>query len=174
MRSYSQPISAALLSGPGWLSFDSVTDPGEGKGGCVSCHLGFHFFSLHHIYGSPDASIHSKWPVFIWSTQVMEAIRQSPLSFKYFWSPPGLYHTDADRGTVPVKANIPACNHEKCKRVSRVRGMSDAYISWKMQNIFLYSYLIIIWYLCSYASWHVAHTYITASLPSVCWYKIKR
>lgn len=113
VRSYSQPISVPLPSGPAWLSFDSVTDSGEGKGRCMSCHMGFHFFSLHHIYGSPDAPIHCKWQVFIWCTQVMEAIRQSPLSYKCLW-PPRDYIIQVQTGhtcTVTVKANIPVCSH---------------------------------------------------------------
>lgn len=86
VHTVSQSLFLYCLAQPDSHLTRSLTQVKE-KGGCVSCYMGFHFFSLHHIYGLPDASFHCKWRIFIWSTQVMEAIRQSPLSYKYLWPP---------------------------------------------------------------------------------------
>lgn len=89
--------------GPAWLWSDSVSHSVGRMAGRAHSHMGFHFISLHYIYGSPDAPIHCKWQGFIWSTQVMEAIRESPLSYKHLW-PPGTIkhrcrHTPTHNGT---------------------------------------------------------------------------
>lgn len=72
-------LSQFLLS---WDRTRSVTWSKDQENSSVS----FHFISLLYIYSWPDAPIYCKWQGFIWSTQVIEAIRVSPLPYKHLWT----------------------------------------------------------------------------------------
>lgn len=74
---------------------DSLSQSQEGTWRLAYYLTGFHFFPLHYIYGSPDVPIHCKWQGFIRSAQVMEAIRETPLSYKHLW-PPGTIKRKCD------------------------------------------------------------------------------